>query len=74
MNKYVIELLEDLNATSWKKGISWKGYNVYIPQYKGNPCIALPYVILEKGREVRISTPEESEEYLDFEIENSEKE
>ena len=74
MNKYIKELLEDLGTKSCKTGIPWKGYNVYIPQYKGNPCIGLPYVILEKGEEVRISTPEESEEYLDFEFKNSEKE
>ena len=58
----------ELLADSYKRGVDWKGYQVYIPQYKGHPCIGLPYVVLVKNGEVRLSTPKESEEYLLFRI------
>ena len=67
MEDIILELIEDLGAKSYKKGVDWNGYKVYIPQYKGNPCIGLPYVVLEKGDEIRVSTPEESIEYLEYE-------
>ena len=67
MEDLIQELIEDLGAKSYKKGVDWNGYQVYIPQYKGNPCIGLPYVVLQKGEEVRISTPDESMEYLAYE-------
>jgi len=60
-------LLEELGAVSYQKSIDWKGYNVYVPIYKGKPCIGLPYVVLVKGEEVRLSTPDESLEYLEYE-------
>lgn len=68
MDEYIQELVEDLGAKSYKKGIDWNGYNVYIPVYEGNPIIGLPYVILEKGEEIRVSTPDESLAYLDYEL------
>ena len=67
MDEYIQELIEDLGAKSYKKGCDWNGYNVYIPVYEGNPIIGLPYVILEKGEEIRISTTDESLAYLDYE-------
>ena len=65
-------LIEDLGAKDYKEGVSWKGYKVYIPQYKGNPCIGLPYVVLAKENEARISTPKGSEEYLLYQLEKEE--
>lgn len=67
MDEFVQELIEDLGARSYKQGVDWNGYKVFIPQYKGNPCIGLPYVVLQKGQETRISTPDESMAYLAFE-------
>ena len=73
MDEDVLELIEDLGAKKCKEGAPWKGYKVYIPQYKGNPCIGLPYVVLVKGEEVRISEPEESLEYLGYKLDEKEK-
>ena len=69
MNKLIKELIKDLGGCDYKRGVDWKGYKVYIPQYEGNPCIGLPYVVLKKGEDIRISTPEESLDYLDCERE-----
>ena len=60
----VKEFVEDLGATCYRQGVEWRGFQVYIPQYENNPCIGLPLVILQKGKEVRLSTPEEAEAYL----------
>ena len=67
MKKIMKVLLEELGAKSYKKGVAWNGYNVYIPEYKGNPTLGLPYVVLERGEEIRISSPEESLAYLEYE-------
>ena len=67
MDEFIQELIEDLGAKSYKKGVDWNGYEVFIPQYKGNPCIGLPYVVLKKGAEARICTPDESLAYLAYE-------
>lgn len=65
------ELTEELCATKYKKSISWKGYEVYEPVYDEPVYIGLPLVILAKGDEVRISTDEESLEYLDYQLKKS---
>lgn len=67
MNEKVKELVADLGAKSYKKGKPWKGYEVFIPQYSGDVCIGLPYVVLAKGEEARICTDEEALDYLGFE-------
>lgn len=67
MDDFIQELIEDLGAKSYKQGVDWNGYKVFIPQYQENPCIGLPYVVLQKGAEARISTPDESLAYLDYE-------
>lgn len=60
--------LELLGVEQAIRGISWNGYEVYIPDTsKLGTYIGYPYVILVKGEEVRTSTPEESLEYLDYE-------
>lgn len=62
----VEDFVEDLGATGYQQGRDWRGYQVYMPQYEDNPCIGLPYVILRKGREVRVSTPEECLKYFEY--------
>ena len=59
----------DLFADSVRQGIDYKDYKVYIPVYKKFCISGLPYVILEKKGELRISTPDESEDYLRVEAE-----
>ena len=66
MNNKSKELLIELGAYKAKKGKDWNGYKVFIPLYRGNPIIGLPLVILQKGDDARISTNQESFEYLDF--------
>ena len=61
-------LVEELGARSYKKGKSWKGYNVYVPVYEKEAYIGLPYVILEKNGEARICTDKEALEYLSFSV------
>lgn len=65
------ELTEELCATKYEKSIPWKGYEVYEPVYNETVYIGLPLVILAKGDEVRISTDEESREYLDYQLKKS---
>ena len=65
------ELTEELCATKYKKSIPWKGYEVYEPVYNETMYIGLPLVILAKDDEVRISTDEESREYLDYQLKKS---
>ncbi|MBR7160264.1 MAG: hypothetical protein IKD20_04420 [Clostridia bacterium] len=73
MEEKILEFVEYLQADSYKEGISWKGFKVYIPEYKNNPVIGLPYVILVKDEEVRLSTPEESLDYLDYSLSQDKK-
>ena len=56
------------DATSFKKGISWKGYNVLIPEYEETVIVGPPFVILLKGEDARISTYDESILYLNYEL------
>lgn len=59
-------LMEELGAREWARGADFKGYEVYIPVYEGEPFIGFPLVVMKKGSEVRLSTNEESIEYLDL--------
>lgn len=67
INQQLEELRVELSAQKLKRGINWKGYEVYIPQYSKNVYIGLPLVVLVKNGEARISTSDESLDYLDFE-------
>lgn len=67
MTEDVKGLAADLNANGVKKGKNWRGYTVYIPQYKKKCYVGLPYVILVKGDEARISTDSEAMAYLAYE-------
>ena len=55
-------------AIGFKKGVSWKGYDVIIPEYEESVIVGPPVVILLKADEVRISTYDESLEYLNYEL------
>lgn len=33
MTERIEELMDELNADGYKKGVSWKGYDVYVPIY-----------------------------------------
>lgn len=67
MKEEILSLAEELNADGVKQGKSWKGYEVFIPQYKKGSCVGFPYVILVKDGNARICTEKESTEYLHFE-------
>lgn len=48
----------------------WRGYDVYTPEVdygteKEPAIIGLPLIILVKGNEIRLSTPDEAFAYLD---------
>ena len=65
MDKKVLEVIKALNADRAKRGADFKGYEVYIPVYSGEVTVGFPLVVMKKGDEVRLSTEEESLEYLD---------
>ena len=47
----------------------WKDYNVYEPIYSWDEepaCIGYPLMILEKGNELRLTTPDEALELLEI--------
>lgn len=74
MKSKIQELMKALHADGIKRGVSWKGYKVYKPTYNKEVFLGLPYVIFEKGEEIRLSTPEESLEYLEYSIDRIGKE
>lgn len=59
-------MMAGLGASRYKKSVPWKGYEVYKPVYTEFAFRGHPYVVLVKGDRVRLSTPEESIEYLGF--------
>ena len=58
--------MAELGAKAYKEGKPWCGYKVYLPVYEGNPVIGIPYVVLQSEEEVRLCTPDEAMEYLEF--------
>ena len=62
----IAECVEALGADGYRKGKSWKGYEIYIPDYKKPVYIGFPYVVMVKEEEVRLSTEEESLDYLSY--------
>lgn len=62
----IAECMEALGADGYRKGNSWKGYDIYIPDYKKPVYIGFPYVVMVKEKEVRLSTEEESLDYLSY--------
>ena len=65
MEEKIQEIVNALQADGVKVGKPYKGYTVYVPYYNKNPITGYPYVILVKGSEMRLSTPEESLDYLE---------
>ena len=66
---YELELMEECGA-QWEHDVPWKGYEVYSPFFKDEaPTIGLPLVILVKKGEARMTTPDESLEYLKYKYE-----
>ncbi len=63
----ILDILSELNADDYEEDRSWNGYKVYIPVYDEVVTVGLPYVILVKGDEVRLSTDKEAMEFLNFE-------
>lgn len=59
-------LVDELGAENVQERGEWNGYTVYEPQYSQMPVIGYPYVILVKGDEVRISTVDESLDYINY--------
>lgn len=53
-----------LGANRYKKVKPWNGYDVYEPIYTEMAYRGLPYVVLVKDDEVRLSTTDETIEYL----------
>jgi hypothetical protein len=70
MKKGIFEKIQDLAdrtpAVSFHQGVDWNGYEVFELDFEKNSRVGLPWVILVKGEEVRLSTPSESFEYLDY--------
>lgn len=64
MDDAVWDLLAELGTEDWKDGGVWRGCQVLVPVYKGNPIIGLPYVLLKDADGWRISDEEESLAYL----------
>ena len=60
------DYMDELFADYYVIGLNWNGYQVFEPKYFKMTYIGYPLVVLVKGDEVRISTAEESLEYLDY--------
>lgn len=71
MTEAVKERVEEataaLSAKKYRSGAKWNGYDVYIPEYDQFSYVGLPFIVLVRGDEVRISTEDEAFEYLDNE-------
>ena len=65
VDKKVLEELEKLGTTDAEKAPDFNGYEVYKPVYREDVAIGLPLIVLKKGDEVRISTPDEAFAFLD---------
>ena len=67
LQEKIDELVEELYpAKGAKESIVWNGFKVYEPIYEKNAFIGYPLVILVKDNNARISTPDESLDYLDY--------
>lgn len=60
----VKRLAQELGASELIKYDDWHGYTVYEPVYTELEYIGLPYIILVKDDEVRLSTIDETFEWL----------
>lgn len=64
------ELMDALDADDYTKGVDWNGYEVYEPEYEEKdgeyPKLGVPLVVLVKDGKVRLTTTDESFEYLRY--------
>ncbi len=62
------EIKESINAKRLTKGFNWNGYEVYEPDFGfgDGAKVGFPLVVLIKGEEARMSTNEESLDYLEY--------
>lgn len=74
MLKKTEELIKQLHGDGFKMGKDWNGYKVFVPVYKKETYVGYPLVVLAKGDEVRVSTIDESLEYLAFSSTGTEEE
>jgi len=67
MNQRVLEFAKHHGYETALRLKNWKGYKVYEPivDQKKITFVGLPLIILEKGNEIRLSTPKEAFEYMD---------
>lgn len=61
----------ELQTRRFKRRPDWKGYEVYEPVCKKYCCVGLPFYVLVKDGEVRLTRPEEGLELIDREIKNA---
>lgn len=63
----IIEFAKKHGYSGAEYSTDWKGYEVYEPYFDGEETryVGLPYIILVKGDKIRLSTPDESFEFID---------
>ena len=68
MKEKIQAIIKELHGDSFKRGKDWKGFKVFVPVYKKPTYIGFPLVVLAKDEKVRVSTIEESLEYLEYSL------
>lgn len=68
MREKIDRLIKGLHGDSFKRGNDWNGYKVFVPVYKKETYIGYPLVVLVKDDKARVSTIDESLEYLEFSL------
>ena len=66
LKEAIAALCDELGTENVREHGEWNGYTVYEPQYSQMPVIGYPYVILVRGDEARISTVDESLDYINY--------
>lgn len=76
-NSKVLDFVTSHGWSGAEYEMDWNGYNVY-SLLSGDdvdsefpPCVGYPLVLLVKEDEIRVSTPEESLEYMQYYIQNN---
>lgn len=64
MAERIQEFAAENGYTKIEKAEPWHGYDVYVPVYDEMSYVGLPFVILVRGEEIRLSTPEEALEWV----------
>lgn len=60
--KDILAFGEKIGYNNLERGSDWRGFEVYQPVYPGKDIVyaGLPFVVLVKGDEIHLSTPEEA--------------